>query len=161
MRKRFEANLTLGATPISEIKFPIKYRDKLTAILLTLHSIYINTELSEKIFLLLENKIISGKKNTGRPGMDLWNILVLGVIRVGMSYTYDEICYASNYDTLLRQLLGINDVFYVNRKEFSYRTIHENISKFTPEMLDEINVLIADYGSKIIIKKRRRTGNKG
>jgi len=161
MRKRFEANLTLGATPISEIKFPIKYRDKLTAILLALHSIYINTELSEKIFLLLENKIISGKKNTGRLGMDLWNILVLGVIRVGMSYTYDEICYASNYDTLLRQLLGINDVFYVNRKEFSYRMIHENISKFTPEMLDEINALIADYGSKIIKKRRRTARNKG
>ena len=159
MRIRFDPIVTLGATPISEVVIPINHRDKLTSILKGLHFIFITPELNEKIFKLLEDKILTNKEQTGRNGMDLWFILVLGVIRVGMDYTYDEVCYAANFDSLLRKLLGLNDVFFSddNKKQFTYRTIHENISKLDSELLEEINTLISDFGEKIIKKKKTKS----
>ncbi len=156
MRKRFDPILTLGITPISDIIIPINSRDKISSILLGLQFIYKTPELSEKVFTILEDSINSDNNNTGRPGMDLWYILVLGVIRVGMNYSFDDICYAANHDRLLRSVLGIDDFLFMTgntQKEFHYRTIHENISKFNPEILEEINKLLCEFGEKEIKKK--------
>jgi len=154
MRKTFNPILTLGATPISEITIPINSRDKLISILHGLQFIYNTPDLNKKIFSLLEDKITKDKKNTGRPGMDLWYILVLGVIRVGMSFSFDRICYTANHDILVRKLLGIDDFFTGDTpKEFCYRTIHENISKLDSEMLEKINILVCEFGEKEIKKK--------
>ena len=49
-------------------------------ILMALQYIFITPSLNEKVFDLLEKKICSGKKKTGRKGMDLWHILVLAVV---------------------------------------------------------------------------------
>ncbi len=155
MRKTFDPILTLGATSIEEVKIPIAHRDKLSSILKGLHFIFITPGLNEKVFTLLDNQVISVNSSIGRPGMDLWYILVLGVVRVGMDYSYHEIFHAANYDYLLRKLLGIDDVFYTDntRQKFKLRTIHENISKLDSKVLEEINTLLCEYGSKEIRKK--------
>jgi hypothetical protein len=80
MRKRFETQLTLGLTPISEIKLPTKSRDELAPTLSALQYIFLNPELNEKVFAIVEKKIAAGSKNRkGRQGMTLWEILVLPV----------------------------------------------------------------------------------
>ena len=43
------------------------------------------------------------KPATGRPGLDLWHILVLGVVRLALGCDYDRLAYLANYDALLRQ----------------------------------------------------------
>ena len=81
MRQRFEQQMNLRTVAIADIKFPLKSRDELPPVLKALQYIFVTPELNEKVFLLLEEKIVSGKKKTGRRGMDLWHILVLAVAR--------------------------------------------------------------------------------
>jgi IS5 family transposase len=69
MRHRFQQQTSLGITPISEIKFPLRSRDELPPVLMGLQHIFITPELNEKVFALLEKKIVEGKKKTGRKGM--------------------------------------------------------------------------------------------
>ena len=59
MRKRFEQQTTLGILPISEVKINTKSRDELPPVLVALQQIFVTEELIEKIFLLLEDKIIN------------------------------------------------------------------------------------------------------
>ncbi len=59
--------------------------------------------LKTEIFALLAAKILAGKKATGRTGMDLWQILVLGVVRLGLDADWDRLEHIANYDTLVRQ----------------------------------------------------------
>jgi hypothetical protein len=80
MCHRFQQQTALGITPISEVKFPLRSRDELPPVLMGLQHIFVTPELSEKIFALLEKKIVQGKKRTGRKGMDLWHILILTVV---------------------------------------------------------------------------------
>lgn len=77
MRKRFDQQISLGITPIHEVKINIKSRDEMPPVLVALQTIFITPELNEKIFLILEDKLTKDKKSTGRWGMDLWHILVL------------------------------------------------------------------------------------
>ena len=81
MRQRFEQQISLRIVPIADVKFPLKSRDELPPVLMALQYIFVTPELNEKVFALLEKKICSGKKKTGRKGMDLWHILVLAVVR--------------------------------------------------------------------------------
>ncbi len=84
MRQRFEPAPGLQVTPIEKIVLPIRSRDELPPILAGLQWIWTQPTLKADIFALLEAKILAGKKATGRSGMDLWQILVLGVVRLGL-----------------------------------------------------------------------------
>ncbi len=71
MRQRFEQQMNLRTVAIADVKFPLKSRDELPPVLKALQYIFVTPELNEKVFSLLEKKIVDGKKKNGRPGMDL------------------------------------------------------------------------------------------
>jgi hypothetical protein len=48
-----------------------------------------------------------GKKQTGRNGLNLWQIFVLAQFRLALNIDYDRLHHIANYDSQLRQLLGI------------------------------------------------------
>ena len=91
MRRRFDVQLALGQTPIERVRIPLKSRDELPPILAGLQWIFQNPQINEAVFALLESKVIAGKKATIRPGLDLWQILVLGVVRLGLDCDYDRL----------------------------------------------------------------------
>ena len=64
--------------PIERIVLPVRSRDELPPILADLQWIWCHPALRNEIFQLLDHAILAGKKATGRPGMDLWRILVPG-----------------------------------------------------------------------------------
>ncbi|KKO19432.1 MAG: hypothetical protein DYG84_13305 [Candidatus Brocadia sp. AMX3] len=106
MRKRFEQQRKLGVISISEVKLPLKSGDELPPILRALQYIYITPELNEEVFKILEEKVLKGEKKTGRYGMELWHILVLSAVRLGLEADYDRLDDFSNYHKLIRQILG-------------------------------------------------------
>lgn len=154
MRQRFEQQTTLGITPVSEVKFPLRSRDELPPVLKALQYIFITPELNGKVFSLLEEKVCKGKKATGRPGMDLWHILVLGVVRHTLDTNWDRLEDMANYHTLLRQILGIHvERFETKGIEFSYQAIVDNVSFIDEELLQKINSLVVEHGHNLLKKK--------
>ena len=107
MCKRFALQHELGITSIEEIIIPTKSRDELPPVLMALQYIFVTEELSEQVFALLEQRIELMKM--GRSELSLWEILVLGVVRLTLDANYDRLEHIANYDSLVRELLGVKD----------------------------------------------------
>jgi transposase, IS5 family len=144
MRKRFEVNPVLNLTPIEDVKLPLKSRDELPAILAGLQWIFVNDELNNKIFPLIEKDVIKGSGDTGRPGMDLWHIFVLASVRLGLDLDFDKLEDLANHHKLIRLILGVDDIW--NNVYFKYRTINDNVSLIKDETLKTINKIVAKHG---------------
>lgn len=154
MRQRFEQQTTIGITSISEVKFPLRSRDELPPVLKALQYIFVTPEINEKVFSLLEKKVCAGKKNTGRPGMDLWHVLVLAVVRHTLDTNWDRLEHLANYDLLIRRMLGVSaETFGLLEKEFCYQTIIDNVSLIDEQLLHDINVLVVAHGQNLLKKK--------
>jgi len=154
MRHRFQQQTTLGITPVSEVKFPLRSRDELPPVLMALQHIFVTPGLNEKVFSLLEKKIVQDKKKTGRRGMDLWHILVLAVIRHTLDTNWDRLEHIANYDKLLRKILGVHvEKFGITEMEFAYQTIVDNVSMIDEDLLKEINLLVVEHGHNLLKKK--------
>jgi hypothetical protein len=149
MRKRFEVQLGLGRTPIERVVLPVRSRDELPPVLAGLQWIFQTPELNRQVFDLLEEKVVGGKKATGRPGLDLWHILVLGVVRLALDCDYDM----ANHHCLLRQILGLNATLSDQEKPFHYKTLSENVCHVDDELLRQINVLVVQAGRAAFKKK--------
>lgn len=159
MRKRFEQQLVIGLTPISEVKFPTKSRHQLAPILLALQHIFITPELNEKVFKLLESEIIGDKKRTGRLGLSLWEILVLSSVRLSLDIDYDFLLDQANHHELLRGILGVGQSDFTLRKEYKLQNIKDNVVLLDESVLKSINNIVVEEGHKLIKKKRRRRRN--
>lgn len=154
MRQRFEQQITLGIEPISEVKLPLKSRDELPPVLMALQYIFVTPEVSEKIFSLLEAKICVGKKQTGRKGMDLWQILVLAVVRQTLDTNWDRLELLANGDKFIRKILGVHVIdFGIEEVEFCYQTMIDNVSLIDDDMLQVINEIVALHGQTLFKKK--------
>jgi IS5 family transposase len=149
MRKRFELQYELGATPIEQVEIPLNSRDELPPTLRALQHIYTTPELNKKVFDILERKILPTVDfTTGRPGMNLWEILVLGTVRWTRNTNYDHLHHIANFDGLVRKLLGISD-FCENLKQYSLQTLKDNIGLLDEETLNEINKLVVKTGHSL------------
>ena len=155
MRQRFEQQMNLRTVAISDVKFSMKSRDELPPVLMALQYIFVTPELNEKVFALLEKKICSGKKKTGRKGMDLWHILVLAVVRHACGTNRDTLETWSNHHELVRRVMGVHATAFIEDEkiEFGYQTILDNVSLVDEALLHEINLLVVDAGHKLVKKK--------
>jgi hypothetical protein len=153
MRRRFEVQLALERTPIERVHLPLKSRDELPPILAGLQWVFQNPEGNEKIFALLEAKLMEGKKATGRPGMDLWQILVLGVGRLGWDCDYDRLEDMANHHTLLRQIRGLSAIQTAEEKPFHCKTLSQNVCQVDEELLAQIHAIVVQAGRGVFKKK--------
>ncbi len=157
MRKRFEQQLQLGQLPISQIIVNPKYRSGFPKLVLALKELFLTPEYNEKIFSILENHILQGKKNTGRTGMDLWVLFVLAQTRLCLNTSYDELYRMANSDKMLRQIMGIefdlNSNFRSEAIEFEYQNIVDNVSLLDDETVRQLNVVIVEMGHSVFKKK--------
>jgi len=155
MRQRFEQQINLRTVAIADVKFPLKSRDELPPTLMALQYIFVTPELNEKVFLMMEKKICSGKKKTGRKGMDLWHILVLAVVRHVCGTNWDTLETWSNHHELVRKIMGVHATAFIENEkvEFNYQTILDNVSLIDEALLHEINLLVVDAGHKLVKKK--------
>ena len=154
MRQPFNPQPGLNVIPIEKIVLPTKSRDELPPILAGLQWIWTHPTLKQEIFGLLEQKVIVGKKATGRPGMELWQILVLGVVRLGLDTNWDRLEHLANYDTLLRQMLGVAETPWgTEAKLFNHQTLRDNVALVDEALLQQINALVAARGREVFRKK--------
>jgi hypothetical protein len=118
--------------------------------------IYKNEEYRNKILDILDSKLRKNKRYTGRPGMNLWQIFVLGQFRLGLNLSYDELEDFVNCHELIRSLLGIHRVghFELPKIEITYQNILDNVGLLTDDMVRELNEVIIEYSNKEVFKKK-------
>lgn len=154
MRKRFEQQFVIGRLPIEDTEIPTQKRSgALPSLCGALKEIFVTAKWNEKIFEILEKKISSGKQNTGRPGMDLWQIFVLAQVLLCQDVSYDELHHIANFDTLIRQIMGAESGFGYEKVKFSYRSIIDNVSLLDDQSVKQINDVIVEFGHDVFKKK--------
>ncbi|MDQ1267130.1 MAG: transposase, family [Bacteroidota bacterium] len=156
MRKAVENQISFGSVDISQIRIDPKSRDEIDKALRGLQFIYTNLELRSEIFKILEENIQPQvSKKTGRPGMDLWKILVLGVIRQVCSWDYDKLHHAANNDLIIREFLGHERIEWENRYYYEIQTLKDNISLLSPEVLKRINEIVVKATHNVLGGKKK------
>jgi transposase, IS5 family len=153
MRNRFEAQMTLGCTPIDQVEIPTKTRASMAALMETLQYIYTHPEWNRRIFDLLSEKVSAGKKQTGRRGMSLWEIFVLGQVRLCLDLSYDQLHFMSNDSSLLRGILGVLPTDFSTGKQYEYQNIYDNVGLLDEQLLRQINDVIVEMGHEVFKKK--------
>jgi len=151
MRVVQNMQMQIGEVDVSKVKFDLKSRDDIPKVLRGLQHLYVIPELRAKLFALLEENIAPKiDKSNGRPGMTLWRIFVCGVLRLDLNADYDRLHELVNQHNTLREMLGHAQFDDYN---YHYQTLKDNVSLFTPELLDKINQLVVESGHVLLKKK--------
>jgi hypothetical protein len=82
--------------------------------------------------------------------MDLWQILVFGVVRLCLAADWDRLEHIANYDGLVRQMLGLPVTPWGQpAKVFGHQTLRDNVALLDHELLREINARVSAAGRAV------------
>jgi len=149
MRKVIEPQMLIGEISIADIRIDLKSRDEIPKTLIGLQEIYRNRPVRIKVFKALEDLIPENvNPDKGRRGMNLWTILVLGVIRLVCNWDFDKLADIADNHITLRLMLG--HLLFGKPYRYALQTIKDNLALFTPEILNEINQIVVSHGHKTL-----------
>ena len=166
MRVIQSPQFSLGQIPIEDLQFEPSSRDDIPAILQGIQFIYCDVDLRNAIFDCLEQHILKSHHAAeegsaaehdgpalvdplnGRPGMQLWDILVLGLLKQGLNCDCDRLAELANRHLDVRRMLGLSEA--LDSPQFHWRTVNRNLQLLTPELLAEINVLVVQAGHALV-----------
>lgn len=150
MRKTFEPQITFGTVPMSNIKFDIFCRHELVPILMALQHLYFNKPVLNEILDLIKEDIVEDKdEKLGCSGMHYWEILVLASARLGCDLDYDALHDLANNHATLRDIMQVSRL---DDQRFPRTTIHDNITKLSPETIFKISDIIVTLGHEFYPK---------
>jgi hypothetical protein len=154
MRHHYQTQPELQLTPIEKIRLPLRSRDELPPILAALQWLWMHPTLRAEILALIEAAVLADKKATGRTGMDLWQILVLGVVRLGLDADWDRMEDMANHHLLVRQMLQVPATPWGDEeKMFGHQTLRDNVALLDDGLLQQINARLAAAGGGVFAKK--------
>jgi HPt (histidine-containing phosphotransfer) domain-containing protein len=157
MRTVFTPQMSLGQTDIADIELDLSSRDDIPQILFGLQHIFTTPSVCEAVFSILEELVPKKagddseeavRTDTGRPGMDQWKILVLGTLRLGLNTDYDRIQELANQHRTIRDMLGHGVLD--EDQTYSLQTLKDNLTLFSPEILDRINQEVVRAGHSLV-----------
>ncbi len=152
MRKVINLQMEFWKKDIANIEFDLQSRDEIPKLLMGLQHIYRTTAIREKVFNVLRQIVPKKNHETGRPGMDLWKILVLGTLRLNCNWDFDKVHEIANNHNKLRQMLGHGKMDF--DAAYALQTIKDNVSLLTPQILDEINQIVVQTGHDLMLKNK-------
>jgi hypothetical protein len=149
---REQTRKPLGDMQVDQAILEEKSRDDIPQLLEGLKYIFLDENLRQQIFDILVNIFPKNiNLHDGRPGMDLWSIFVIAVLRVNLNCDYDRIHNLVNHHKTIRQILGHGVLD--DQESYCLQTLKDNVSLLTPEILDQINQLVIKTGHEWIKKK--------
>ena len=123
MRNLRNPQLERGEVRIEDIKLNHKSRDDMPVLLGGLQYLYSQEASRDRLFALMDEFILPGiNKKVGRPGMDMWSILVMGVVKQGLGCDFDRLHELVNEHKTLRNFLGHTDW---DKKLYQYQSLTE------------------------------------
>jgi hypothetical protein len=152
MRKIIDLQMEIWKKDIANIEFDLQSRDEIPKLLMGLQHIYKTASIRKEVSNVLRNIVPRKNHETGRPGMDLWKILVLGTLRLNCNLDYDKVQEMANNHNKVRQMLGHAETDF--NSQYPLQTIKDNVPLFTPQILDRINQIVVQAGHSIITTKK-------
>ena len=147
-----ETESSLSSIHIEDIKIDTKSRDDIPALLLGLQAIYSSPDTRERLIDLLDSKVApTMRSEADRHGMTHWQILVLGVLQVGLDCDWDRLQTFANEMNTIRQMLGL-DPRMDDDVQFERQTLIDNVSLLTPAILHDVNALVVATGHAVVRK---------
>ena len=151
MREVHRSQFQLGQVPVEKVWINPKSRDDIPAVLKGLQHIWCDEALRARLLALLDKHIVpEADRTVGRPGMDLWQILVLGVLKQGLGCDFDRLHDLTNHHETIRAFLGHGD--FDDKTRYEYKTVVDNVSLLTPELLSGVGRLVVESGHKVAKK---------
>ena len=151
MREVHRSQFQLGQVAVEKVWINPKSRDDIPAVLKGLQHIWCDEALRARLFVLLDEHILpEADRTVGRPGMDLWQILVLGVLKQGLGCDFDRLHDLTNHHQTIRAFLGHGD--FDDKTRYEYQTVVDNVSLLTPELLSAVGRLVVESGHKVAKK---------
>ena len=148
MRNTIPPQLQLGEVSIVDIVIDTRSRDDIPQLLRGLQHLYTTESVRDEIFVLLEGLMPDDTSTEhGRPGMSLWNIFVMGMLRLNLNCDFDRLLELVNQHKTIRQMLGHG--LADDDQMYSLQTVKDNIQQFTPEVLDKINQIVVREGQSL------------
>ena len=142
----------LGQVAIADIQFDARSRDDIPAVLKGLQYIYVTEAVREKVFALLEHSLTTKvRHDTGRPGMELWEIFVLATLKLAVNCDFDRLQELANSHLQLRQMLGHPG--WDGDQKYALQTLVDNVSRLSPKVLADINQVVVEAGHELLKKK--------
>jgi len=152
MRKVIDLQMEFWKTDIANIEFDLQSRDEIPKLLIGLQYIHCTPPIRKKAFEILKQIVPKKNYETGRPGMDLWKILVLGTLRLNCNWDYDKVQEMANNHNRLRGMLGHSKMDFDSN--YALQTIRDNLVLLTPQILDDISQVVIKAGHSIITTKK-------
>ena len=89
--------------------------------------IYTDPQIRRRIFAPLTEQV--------RPGMDLWRVLVLAILKQGLGCDYNRLQELTNRHQTVREMLGHSDGFYMERtSHYQLQTLIDNVPLLRPQL---------------------------
>jgi len=137
-----------GSPPVTQVVLNANCRDRMIPILRGLQHIYSQPELRQQALDLIAKDVLAdADPDRGRPGLTLWQILVLASVRLGCDFTYDHLQDLAENHKNLRDIMQVMSDW--EDESFDFRRIRENICQVRPETIEAINHLIVAEGHRL------------
>ncbi len=150
MRAQFDTEPTLGMNSIEDLFVDPNSRDDTSQIILALQSIWMATDLRDRIVMYLQEAIGENTdQTTGRPGLTYWRIFVLAVLKFGLDYDFDRLTFTVNDSALIRTLLQNDTSDFGTKSLYRVQTIINNVSLITDDIWLTLNRMIVDHGLEV------------
>lgn len=148
MRKSYQRQFRLGATPIAQLQLNVNCRDEIIPVFGALCQIYLDQALRHRLTELVAADISEHtRRDTGRPGFDDWQVLVLAVLRMACNLDYDKLQDLAENHLTLRTILGVQG--WDQNTSFDYRRIRNAVISIQPKTIEQINQVIVGFGQEL------------
>ena len=163
MRIVHNPQLVFGQVPIEDLVLDARSRDDIPAVLKGIQQLYKNDSLRQQIFDLLQRHLLDNPAaddeqavpsatnpdpGRGRPGMALWAVLVLALLKQGLRCDFDRLTELANKHSDVRSMLGLSGL--ASEQYFAHRSVVRNVSLLTPTLLQELNHLVVQEGLRLV-----------
>jgi hypothetical protein len=142
------AQQRLDLVPLLSVRLNPRSRDEKVKLMRGLQGVYADEPTRQAILDLIAQDVLQGaRRDTGRPGMDLWSIFVLVASREALQADYDELEDLAEHHQLLRAALGLGD--WQQEWHFDWTRIWRNVRKVRAETVAEINRRVLQLGHQL------------
>ena len=147
MRKAYSNQHRLDCVPIEQVSLNFECRDEIVPVLVGLQHLYSQIELLDQVTAWIAADVnATTRDDLGREGLSYWQILVLGIVRLGCNLTYDKLQDLCENHLALRGILNVGNW---DETSFDWRRIRDTLVLLKPKTLEKINELIVTHGQEL------------